>query len=125
MTGSPPTTCLRETAAAGAATRADVIGLFERPARPAAEVALVSAAVFPTAFQTNMIAPLIPLLAVDFHVTPARAGVPVPAFALPYAGIALAYGALVDRIGRRRTVCVRVRCCCQPDTGSEIWIVFP
>jgi predicted MFS family arabinose efflux permease len=62
---------------------------------------LVSAIIFLIFFQTFMIAPLIPSLALQFGVTEQHVGLLVPAYTFPYGIAGLLLGALADRLGRR------------------------
>ena len=62
---------------------------------------VMSAASFLIMFQAYLIAPLIPALALQFHVTAQRVGMLVPAYLLPYGFSTLLYGPLSDRIGRK------------------------
>ena len=55
-------------------------------------------------FQSQTVAPLIPVLAAEFAAPASLAGLLVPAYALPYGAMALVYGPLSDRFGRRRVV---------------------
>ncbi|HZZ41775.1 MAG TPA: MFS transporter [Tepidisphaeraceae bacterium] len=64
-------------------------------------VHLSAAITFLIFFQTYMIAPLIPSMAIKLHTTVERVGFLVPAYTLPYAAAGLICGALADRIGRR------------------------
>jgi predicted MFS family arabinose efflux permease len=64
--------------------------------------------VFLVFFQAHMVAPLVPALASALG-TPARlVGLLVPAYSLPYGVMALVYGPLSDRLGRRTvlTICL-------------------
>jgi predicted MFS family arabinose efflux permease len=72
------------------------------------QLGLAATAVFLVFFQTHMIAPLVPALAGALD-TPARlVGLLIPAYSLPYGVMALVYGPLSDRLGRRpvMTLCV-------------------
>jgi predicted MFS family arabinose efflux permease len=62
---------------------------------------VMSAASFLIMFQAYLIAPLIPALALQFHVTAQRVGMLVPGYLLPYGFSTLFYGPLSDRIGRK------------------------
>jgi predicted MFS family arabinose efflux permease len=53
-------------------------------------------------FQAYMIAPLIPKLSEIFGVSEQRIGLVVPAYMLVYGISILFYGALSDRVGRKR-----------------------
>jgi predicted MFS family arabinose efflux permease len=72
------------------------------------QLGLAAAAVCLVFFQAHMVAPLVPALASALD-TPARlVGLLVPAYALPYGVMALVYGPLSDRLGRRAvlTICL-------------------
>jgi predicted MFS family arabinose efflux permease len=79
-----------------------------RPAEPAAgrafQLGLLATAVFLVFFQSQVVAPLIPVFAAEFAAPATQAGLLVPAYALPYGVMALVYGPLSDRFGRRRVV---------------------
>ncbi len=49
-----------------------------------------------------VVSPLLPMIAADYHVSPAMAGLSVTVFALTYMISAPLFGHLADRIGRRR-----------------------
>src|SRR5438552_972521 len=49
-----------------------------------------------------MVAPMLPHLALEFHVSVQRIGLAVAAYLIPYGVSTLFYGLLSDRIGRRR-----------------------
>lgn len=51
-----------------------------------------------------MVAPLIPVLAETFDVTPRFMGFIEPAYLIPYGAMVLVWGPLSDRIGRRRVI---------------------
>ena len=79
-----------------------------RPAAPAAgrafQLGLLATAVFLVFFQSQVVAPLIPVFAAEFAAPATQAGLLVPAYAWPYGVMALVYGPLSDRFGRRRVV---------------------
>ncbi|MBY0298730.1 MAG: MFS transporter, partial [Methylobacterium sp.] len=60
---------------------------------------VLSAATFVIFFQAFMVAPIIPLLATAFRVSPQDAGLIVPAYLVPYGAATLIYGLLADRYG--------------------------
>jgi predicted MFS family arabinose efflux permease len=68
------------------------------------QLGLVAAAVFLVFFQSQAVAPLVPALAADFAAPAHLVGLLVPAYALPYGAVALLYGPLSDRLGRRLVV---------------------
>ena len=70
------------------------------------EVALriLSAAAFFIFFQAYLVAPLIPSLVKEFHVSENLVGLFVPAYLIPYGVATLAYGPLSDRIGRKKVL---------------------
>lgn len=59
------------------------------------------AALFALFFQAYMVAPLIPFIAEQFHVSRQTVGMMVPAYLLPYGVGSITYGLLADRLGRR------------------------
>jgi predicted MFS family arabinose efflux permease len=61
----------------------------------------LAASIFLIFFAAFMVAPLIPALSLEFHVSPRFIGLAIPAYMLPYGLSTLAYGPLSDRIGRR------------------------
>ncbi len=62
---------------------------------------VMSAASFLIMFQAYLIAPLIPALSLQFHVSAQRVGMLVPGYLLPYGCSTLFYGPLSDRVGRK------------------------
>jgi predicted MFS family arabinose efflux permease len=62
---------------------------------------IMSAGAFLIFFQAYLVAPLIPSLASQFHVSEGAIGLLVPAYMLPYGASTLFYGPISDRIGRR------------------------
>ncbi len=70
----------------------------------ALQLGLLATAVFLVFFQAQTVAPLIPVLAAEFAAPASLVGLLVPAYALPYGVMALVYGPLSDRFGRRRIV---------------------
>ena len=60
---------------------------------------VLSAATFVIFFQAFMVAPIIPVLAAAFAVSPQDAGLIVPAYLVPYGLATLVYGLLADRFG--------------------------
>jgi predicted MFS family arabinose efflux permease len=72
------------------------------------QLGLAAAAVFLVFFQAYMVAPLVPALAVALDAPARLVGLLVPAYSLPYGVMALVYGPLSDRLGRRAvmTICV-------------------
>ena len=62
---------------------------------------VLSAAAFLVFFQSYLVAPLVPALAVEFHAPLSRIGLLVPAYMLPYGISTLFYGPLSDRLGRK------------------------
>lgn len=64
----------------------------------------LSAAVFTINLDARVVAPLLPTMADELHVSIARAGWLVSAYTLPYGLLQLAYGPLADRFGKI-TVC--------------------
>lgn len=65
---------------------------------------VLSGATFLIFFQAYMVAPLIPRLASIFGESVEKIGFIVPAYLIPYGIATLFYGALADRIGRRRII---------------------
>lgn len=65
---------------------------------------VLSAAAFLVFFQSYLVAPLVPALAVEFHASISRMGLLVPAYMLPYGISTLFYGPLSDRLGRRPVI---------------------
>jgi predicted MFS family arabinose efflux permease len=65
---------------------------------------ILSAAAFLVFFQTYLVAPLIPALAVEFHTSTNLLGMLVPAYMLPYGISTLFYGPLSDRVGRKPVI---------------------
>lgn len=59
------------------------------------------AALFALFFQAYMVAPLIPYIAGQLHVSRQAVGLMVPAYLLPYGVGSITYGLLADRLGRR------------------------
>src|SRR3546814_12134944 len=51
-----------------------------------------------------MVAPLIPVLAEIFDVTPRFMGFIEPAYLIPYGAMVLVWGPLSDRVGRRQVI---------------------
>jgi len=56
----------------------------------------------------RVIAPLLPVLAADFHVSVGVAGLIVTAYAIPYGLFQIAYGPLGDRLGKLRVITANV-----------------
>jgi predicted MFS family arabinose efflux permease len=67
-------------------------------------VRILSAAAFVIFFQSYMVGPLAPKLALSLHITANTAAMLVPAYVLPYGLSTLFYGPLADRVGRRRVM---------------------
>ena len=67
-------------------------------------VRALSAAAFLIFFQAYAVAPLVPKLSVELHVSEQMAGLLVPAYVLPYGIATLFYGPLSDRLGRRHVM---------------------
>jgi predicted MFS family arabinose efflux permease len=65
---------------------------------------ILSAGAFLVCFQSYLVAPLIPALAVEFHASTNLLGMLVPAYMLPYGISTLFYGPLSDRIGRKPVI---------------------
>jgi predicted MFS family arabinose efflux permease len=65
---------------------------------------ILSAAAFLVFFQTYLVAPLIPALAVEFHASTNLLGMLVPAYMLPYGISTLLYGPLSDLVGRKPVI---------------------
>jgi len=65
---------------------------------------ILSASAFLVFFQTYLVAPLIPALAVEFHASTNLLGMLVPAYMLPYGISTLFYGPLSDRVGRKPVI---------------------
>jgi len=65
---------------------------------------VLSGATFLIFFQAYMVAPLIPRFAAIFGESVEKIGFIVPAYLIPYGIATLFYGALADRIGRRRII---------------------
>ena len=65
---------------------------------------ILSAGAFLVFFQTYLVAPLIPALAVEFHASTNLLGMLVPAYMLPYGISTLFYGPLSDRVGRKPVI---------------------
>jgi predicted MFS family arabinose efflux permease len=74
------------------------------PRGRALQLWLVAAAVFLVFFQSQAVAPLVPALAADFGSPAQLVGLLVAAYALPYGAVALVWGPLSDRLGRRAVV---------------------
>jgi len=53
---------------------------------------------------TQLVGPLLPLIAVDLHTTPGHAGIIVTTYSLAAAAFALFVGPLSDRVGRKRVL---------------------
>src|SRR5919202_803691 len=70
----------------------------------ALQLGLLATAVFLVFFQSQSVAPLIPVLAAQFEAPASLVGLLVPTYALPYGAMALVSGPLSDRFGRRRVV---------------------
>lgn len=62
---------------------------------------VMSAASFLIFFQAYLVAPLIPALALQFHVSAGAVGKLVPAYLLPYGFSTLFYGPISDHLGRK------------------------
>jgi len=60
----------------------------------------LGAAVFMVNLDSRVVAPLLPVMAAELHVSLPRAGWLVSAYMLPYGLLQLAYGPLADRIGK-------------------------
>jgi predicted MFS family arabinose efflux permease len=65
---------------------------------------ILSAGAFLVFFQSYLVAPLIPALAVEFHASTTLLGILVPAYMLPYGISTLFYGPLSDRVGRKPVI---------------------
>jgi predicted MFS family arabinose efflux permease len=65
---------------------------------------ILSAGGFLVFFQSYLVAPLIPALAIEFHASTSLLGMLVPAYMLPYGISTLFYGPLSDRIGRKPVI---------------------
>lgn len=65
---------------------------------------VLTAATFLVFFQGFMVAPLIPVLAEIFDVTPRFMGFIEPAYLIPYGAMVLVWGPLSDRVGRRQVI---------------------
>lgn len=65
-------------------------------------IGLLAGVTFLIFFQAYMVAPMLPHLALEFHVSAQRIGLVVAAYLIPYGVSTLFYGLLSDRIGRRR-----------------------
>jgi predicted MFS family arabinose efflux permease len=65
---------------------------------------ILSAAAFLVFFQSYLVAPLIPALAIEFHASTNILGMLVPAYMLPYGISTLFYGPLSDRVGRKPVI---------------------
>jgi predicted MFS family arabinose efflux permease len=65
---------------------------------------ILSAGAFLVFFQSYLVAPLIPALAVEFHASTNLLGMLVPAYMLPYGISTLFYGPLSDRVGRKPVI---------------------
>lgn len=65
---------------------------------------VLSAAAFIIFFQSYLVAPLIPSLAIEFHAPLSLLGLLVPAFLLPYGISTLFYGPLSDLVGRKPVI---------------------
>src|SRR6202046_2076841 len=72
--------------------------------RREALVRILPASPFLVFFQTYLVAPLIPALAVEFHASTNLLGMLVPAYMLPYGISTLLYGTLSDRDGRKTVI---------------------
>lgn len=74
------------------------------PARRGLQLGLLATAVCLVFIQSQAVAPLLPQLAAEFAAPKELAGLLIPFYALPYGVMALVYGPLSDRLGRRRVV---------------------
>src|SRR5215471_13609001 len=59
---------------------------------------------------TQLVAPLLPLIATDFHITPGSAGMIVTTYSLAAAFFALLIGPISDRIGRKKVLTFGIAC---------------
>lgn len=75
-------------------------------AMPRLLLIMLQAAAFLVAAEARMIAPLLPAMAADLHVTIAGAGGLITAYALPYGAFQLIYGPLADRFSRQRVLTI-------------------
>jgi len=87
-----------------AQTYADFTISRDPSSRREALLRILSAAAFLVFFQSYLVAPLIPALAVEFHASPNLVGMLVPAYMLPYGISTLSYGPLSDRVGRKPVI---------------------
>jgi predicted MFS family arabinose efflux permease len=75
-----------------------------RPLLPRADLAVAWLTMFVVGTELFIFSPLLPLLAADFHISAAAAGLSVTTFSLAYMLSAPLFGHLSDRIGRRRVL---------------------
>lgn len=71
---------------------------------PPAQLAIAWLTMFLVGTELFVMSPLLPLLAADYHISPAMAGLSVTIFSLSYMVAAPLFGHLADRIGRRRVL---------------------
>ena len=69
-----------------------------------APVWLLSSASFMVTADSRVIAPLLPVLAAELHVSVGVAGLIVTAYAVPYGLLQIGYGPLGDRLGKMRVI---------------------
>jgi MFS family permease len=69
-----------------------------------AKLAVAWLTMFLVGTELFVFSPLLPVLASDYHVTPALAGLSVTMFSLAYMTSAPLFGYISDRIGRRRVL---------------------
>jgi len=87
-----------------ARTRIDFTLSRDPGIRSEALLRILSAAAFLVFFQSFLVAPLIPSLAIEFHASTNLLGMLVPAYMLPYGLSTLFYGPLSDRVGRKPVI---------------------
>ncbi|MGN6367235.1 MAG: MFS transporter [Phycisphaerae bacterium] len=79
---------------------------------------IMSAASFLIFFQSYLVAPLIPSLAIELHASQVALGWLVPAYMLAYGFSTLFYGPLSDRIGRKPVLLLLLGCMALTTAGT-------
>jgi predicted MFS family arabinose efflux permease len=81
-----------------------LIGTRARPVRAERRLLVGWLTMFVVGTDLYVVSPMLPLIARDYHVSPAAAGSCVTVFSLSYALAAPFFGHLADRLGRRRVL---------------------